>query len=277
MYKKIKLLFLLLIVCVAVSFSPKRISWIAIGDSITYLNEHKEETGNRMERGYMTRVIEKLPNITYTNQGHNGWTSEQIAANLEKLGLEKADVYSIFLGTNDWWQGRKVGTMADYQNNTGNTSLYGSFRIIVNKLRSLNPDAKIIFITPMQRADFVYITNFKNNAWGSYKDKNGQSLAQFAEAISAIGKSENFAVVDLFNNSKMEMKNLVKFKRLKDPQTNSYKNYPYPKFIGVPFNPETDEYPYPAEAIDITYDGLHPSDQGYDIIAGLLVKVLEKY
>ncbi|MEI7831073.1 MAG: SGNH/GDSL hydrolase family protein [Prolixibacteraceae bacterium] len=277
MYKKIKLLFLLLIVCVAVSFSPKRISWIAIGDSITYLNEHKEETGNRIERGYMTRVVEKLPNITYTNQGHNGWTSEKIAANLEKLGLEKADVYSIFLGTNDWWQGRKVGTMADYQNNTGNTSLYGSFRIIVNKLRNLNPDAKIIFITPMQRVDFVYIADYKNNAWGSYKDKNGQSLAQFAEAISAIGKSENFAVVDLFNNSKMEMKNLVKFKRLKDPQTNSYKNYPYPKFIGVPFNPETDEYPYPAEAIDITYDGLHPSDQGYDIIAGLLVKVLEKY
>jgi lysophospholipase L1-like esterase len=266
-----------LIVCVAVSFSPKKISWIAIGDSITYLNEHKEETGNRIEKGYMTRVVEKLPNITYTNQGHNGWTSEKIAANLEKLGLEKADVYSIFLGTNDWWQGRKVGTMADYQNNTGNTSLYGSFRIIINKLRSLNPDAKIIFVTPMQRADFVYIANFENNAWGSYKDKNGQSLAQFAEAISAIGKSENFAVIDLYNNSKMEMKNLVKFKRLKDPQTNSYQNYPYPKFIDVPFNPETDEYPYPPEAIDITYDGLHPSDRGYEIIAGLLVKVLEKY
>jgi lysophospholipase L1-like esterase len=191
--------------------------------------------------------------------------------------LEKADVYSIFLGTNDWWQGRIVGTLSDYQNNTGNTSLYGSFRIIVNKLRSLNPEAKIILITPMQRADFVYIADYKNNAWGSYKDKNGQSLAQFAEAISAIGKSENFAVVDLYNNSKMEMKNLVKFKRLRDPQTNSYKNYPYPKFIGVSFNPQTDEYPYPAEAIDITYDGLHPSDQGYDIIAGLLVKVLGKY
>jgi lysophospholipase L1-like esterase len=277
MYKRIKLIFLSLIVCVAVSFTPKKMSWIAIGDSITYLNEHKEETGDRIKKGYMTRVVEKLPNITYTNQGHNGWTSEKIAANLEKLGLEKADVYSIFLGTNDWWQGRKVGTMADYQNNTGNTTLCGSFRIIVNKLRSLNPEAKIIFITPMQRADFVYIADFKNNAWGSYKDKNGQSLAQFAEAISAIGKSENFAVVDLFNNSKMQMKNLVKFKRLKDPQTNSYKNYPYPKFIEVPFNPETDEYPYPSEAIDITYDGLHPSDQGYDIIAGLLVKVLKKY
>jgi lysophospholipase L1-like esterase len=277
MYKKINLIFLLLIVCVTISFAPKKITWIAIGDSITYLNEHKDETGNRITKGYMTRVIEKLPNITYTNQGHNGWTSEKIAANLEKLGLEKADVYSIFLGTNDWWQGRKVGMLADYQNNTGNTTLYGSYRIIVNKLRSLNPDAKIILITPMQRVDFVYIANMKNNAWGSYKDKNGQSLAQFAEAIGAIGKLEHFAVVDLYHNSKMKLKNLVNFKRLKDPQTHTYKNYPYPHFIDVPFNPETDEYPYPPEAIDITYDGLHPSDKGYDIIAGLLVKVLGKY
>jgi lysophospholipase L1-like esterase len=277
MYKKLKLLFLLLIVCVTISFSPKKLTWIAIGDSITYLNEHKDETGNRITKGYMSRVVEKLPNITYTNQGHNGWTSEKIAASLEKLGLVKADVYSIFLGTNDWWQGRKVGMLADYQNNTGNTTLYGSYRIIVNKLRSLNPDAKIILITPMQRADFVYIANMKNNAWGSYKDKNGQSLAQFAEAIGAIGKLEHFAVVDLYHNGKMKLKNLVNFKRLKDPQTHTYKNYPYPQFIGVPFNPETDEYPYPPEAIDITYDGLHPSDKGYDIIAGLLVKVLGKY
>ena len=65
--------------------------------------------------------------------------------------------------------------------------------------------------------------------------------------------------------------------RLKDPQTNSYKNYPYPEFIGIPFNPAADEYPYPVEAIDITYDGLHPSDKGYDIIAGMLVKIMKKY
>ena len=43
------------------------------------------------------------------------------------------------------------------------------------------------------------------------------------------------------------------------------------------FNPETDEYPYPADAIDITYDGLHPSDKGYAIIADMLVKIIKKY
>jgi len=186
-------------------------------------------------------------------------------------------VYSVFLGTNDWWKSRPVGRFADYRDNTGNGTVYGSFRIIINKLRSLNADAKIILITPMQRADFVYINNAKNNAWGSYKEKNGQSLSRFAAAIDSIGSYEHFETVDLYNKSGMTLKKLVKYKRLKDPQTGAYRNYPYPDFIGVPFNPETDEYPYPAESIGLTYDGLHPSDEGNDIIARMLVKIMKKY
>ena len=160
---------------------------------------------------------------------------------------------------------------------SGNNTVYGSFRIIINKLRSLNKDAKIILITPMQRVDFVYINNMKNNAWGSYKDKNGQWLSQFAEAIDNIGKFEHFDVVDLYNNSGMTHKNLVKYKWLKDPHTGLYKKYIYPDFTTIPFNPETDEYPYPPDAIDMTYDGLHPSDKGYSIIANMLKKIMRKY
>lgn len=259
------------------SFSQKKITWVAIGDSITYLNGHADETGNRITKGYMTRVAEKLPNIHYINQGHNGWTSGGIANDIEKLGLVKADVYSVFLGTNDWWSGRAIGQFSDYQNNTGNNTLYGSYRVIINKLRSLNNNAKIILITPLQRSDFVYIADMKNNAYGSYKEKNRQSLAQFAEAINIIGKYEDFVVVDLYNKSGIKQDNLVKYKRLKDPQTHTYKNYLYPAFIDVPFNPETDEYPYPPGAIDMTYDGLHPSDKGNEIIANMLVKVMKKY
>ena len=74
----------------------------------------------------------------------------------------------------------------------------------------------------------------------------------------------------------MNLKNLVKYKRLKDPKTGDYKNYPYLDFIDVPFNFETDDYPYPPDAIDMTYDGLHPSDKGYAIIADMLIKVMKK-
>jgi lysophospholipase L1-like esterase len=272
-----KLLFLFLLFTIISSFSPKKITWVAIGDSITYLNEHQNETGNRITKGYMTMVTEKLPHIEYINQGHNGWTSGGIAEKIEMLNLTKADVYSVFLGTNDWWAGRPLGVFTDYENNTGNNTVYGSFRIIINKLRSLNKDAKFILITPMQRVDFVYIADFKNNAYGSYKDKKGQLLAQFAEAINKIGKFEHFSVVDLYNKNRLKLKNLVKFKRLKNPKTNTYKNYTYPDFINIPFNTETDEYPYPPEATNMTYDGLHPSDKGYEVITKMLVKIMRKY
>ena len=68
-----------------------------------------------------------------------------------------------------------------------------------------------------------------------------------AEAIKTIGKYEKFEVVDLYNEPKLKIEELVKFKRLKDPVTKVYRNYPYPEFIDVPFNPLTDEYPYPIE------------------------------
>ena len=80
----------------------------------------------------------------------------------------------------------------------------------------------------------------------------------------------------MFHQKGMGLSDLVKFKRLKNPKTGEYHNYSYPGFIDIPFNPDTDEYPYPAESIAITYDGLHPSDKGYTMIADKLIKILKK-
>jgi lysophospholipase L1-like esterase len=132
-----RLLLLIALVGLFSSFKHKELTWVAIGDSITYLNEHPDETGNRITKGYMTRVVERLPHIHYINQGHNGWTAGRIARSIDTLGLVKADVYSVFLGTNDWWAGRPLGRLTDYQSNTGNTTVYGSFRLIIDKLRAL--------------------------------------------------------------------------------------------------------------------------------------------
>jgi lysophospholipase L1-like esterase len=274
--KMIKLISWTLILFLVCSCSSDQIKWTAIGDSITYLNEHVDETGNTVTKGYMTRVVEELPHVTYINKGYNGWTAGDVARDIEKLDLVHSDVYSIFLGTNDWWQGRPIGTLQDYKNDAGNNTFFGSYRIIIDKLRDLNDKARILLLTPMQRVDFVYVGDMKNNAYGSYRDKDGQALAGFAEAILAIAKYEGFEVVDLYNKSGMTLDNLVKYKRLKDPQTGEYKNYAYPDFIPIPFNPETDEYPYPPESVNMTYDGLHPSDRGYAIIARMIIESLKK-
>jgi len=271
-----KLLLIILVSLIISSFSEKQIKWVAIGDSITYLNEHPEEAGNRITKGYMTRVVEQLPQLTYINKGYNGWTASRVAAEIEKLEIEPADIYTVFLGTNDWWGGVPLGTIKDYLENTGNKTFYGSYRIIISKLHSLNKKAKIVLITPMQRGDFVYVANFKNNAFGSYKDKKGQSLAQFVEAVEIIGKQEKLKVVDLYNDSGITLENMVKFKRVKDRNTGQYVNLKYPEYVDKPFDPEEDEYPYPLESVAMTYDGLHPSDKGYAKITGMLVETFGK-
>lgn len=270
-------LLLLAVIFLLTAFTKKDTTWLALGDSITYLNDHPDETGNRVTKGYLTQVTDQLKHIQYINKGYNGWTAVGIAKEIEKLGLQKADVYSVFLGTNDWWAGMPIGTYQDYQDNTGNGTFYGAYRTIINKLRGLSPQAQIILITPMQRGDFVYLQDMNNNAWGSYKEKNGQSLEQFANAVKTIADHEKFKVVDLYHTNSLSVKHLVKFKRLKDPATGAYKTYPYPDFIKIPFNPSADEYPYPVDAIDVTYDGLHPSDKGNQIIAAMLVKVMKKF
>lgn len=271
-----RILFLSIVLLTAYGFGKKELKWVAIGDSITYLNDHLDETGNRVSKGYVTRVTDALPFVHYINKGYNGWTAGGIAERFDSLHIPKADVYTVFLGTNDWWQGRSIGTLKDYETNAGNQTVYGSFRIIVDHLKKISPRARIILITPMKRTDFVYLFNPKNNAWGSYREKNGQTLASVAAAVVDIGRAAHLTVIDLYNDKRLDEKELVHFKRLKNPQTGAYQDYPYPAFQKIPFNPETDEYPYPAGAVNLTYDGLHPSDKGNRVIADRIVAVLKK-
>jgi lysophospholipase L1-like esterase len=260
------------------AFSPKKeISWVAIGDSITYHNGKPWATRNRLTHGYMDDVAEKLPYIHFTNQGYGGWTAKTMADNIEKIGVTKADIYTILLGTNDWWTCLSIGTLNDYTNNTGNGTVYGAYRTIINKIHSLNSDAKIILLTPMQRTDFVDVNDSTSIIYGCYKaNKTGHFLSEYADAIKSIAKAENFKLVDLYNKSGITIQNAVKFRRLRDPKTGVYKNYTYPDYVGVPYDPRKDDYPYPLDAIDMTYDGLHPSNKGHQVIADMLVEVMKK-
>jgi len=273
--KKVFLLPILLLI--VTGFSHRPLNWVAIGDSITYLNDHPDETKNRIHKGYLTDVTEKLPYLHCNNQGRNGWTIQRFARMIDSLDIPVGDIYTVFLGTNDWWHGVPVGSWEDYQRGTGDSTVYGSFRVLMNKLRNLNPAALTVLITPMPRADFVYINNYKNNAWGSYKAKEGQTLEQVADAVMNIARHENLRCIDLYHDRRLAIPRLIRYKRLKDPQTGAYHEYSYPAYTSVPFDPATDEYPYPEEAIGMTFDGLHPSDKGNTEIAKKVAKILKKF
>ncbi len=274
-----KTIFLLLAFVMLASFTPrKELSWMAIGDSITFLNGRPELTKHRISKGYMDDVVEKLPYVKFVNNGHPGWTAKAIADNINNLNLVRSDIYSVFLGTNDWWTCLPIGTFSDYENNTGNKTVYGSYRTIIDKIRSLNSEAVIILITPLHRTDYVDLNNPSVFIHGDDQpNKDSVYLSQYADAIKAIAKAENCKLVDLYYKSGITTKNAVKYRRLRDPATHEYKNYTYPDYITIPYNPPADDYPYPPEAMSWFYDGLHPSDAGMSKIADMLVKVMKKY
>ncbi len=259
-----------------VSFQEPEKTWVAIGDSITYINDNLPETDNRVHKGYMSLVIEKLAQYKYVNKGYNGWTVVQIAEKWQTLDIPKAEVYTVFLGTNDWWAGNVLGDMEDYKNNTGTGTVAGAYRTIINQIRAINPLAKIVLISPMKRVDFVYYKNYRNNAFGSYNPKNGQTLEEFVSLFTDIAAYEKVPFIDLFHNPKLDYKKLVKYKLVENDEGKIIK-LRYPDYDQLAFDPNTGLYPYPPKAADMTYDGLHPSDAGYKEIAKQVIKVFSGF
>lgn len=253
------------------TFPKPEKNWVAIGDSITYINDNLAETDNRVSKGYMTLVSQKLPQYQYINKGYNGWTVIQIANKWQTLDIPTAEIYTIFLGTNDWWAGNTLGDINDYKDDTGPSTVAGAYRLIIKQIRNINPAAKIVLISPMKRVDFVYYKNYRNNAFGSYNPKSGQTLEEFVNLFTAIARHEKLAIVDLFHNPKLDYKKLVKYKLVENEDGKIIK-LRYPNFDELAFDPNTGLYPYPPKAAAMTYDGLHPSDAGYKVIADEVIK-----
>lgn len=64
---KQSVLFIFILACLLSAAKPRPVVWTAIGDSITYLNDHPEQTGNRI-----TREAWPKPNLSHkTKRPHN--------------------------------------------------------------------------------------------------------------------------------------------------------------------------------------------------------------
>ncbi len=251
------------------TFASDKIAWCAIGDSITYLNDHLDETGFRVSKGYLSRIQEKVPGLVLNNIGINGSTFRDWVS----VPIPEADLYTVLLGTNDWHQGNPMGTEADFRKRKKRTIL-GHLGILLDHIRKVAPDARIIIGNPVERADFVYLLDPTNNAQGSYALENGLSLAVLADEIQSCCAIEGIPTVNCHDLSGFTQENLIRFKRVR--QGEIYRDLPYPDYVGIPYHPGDDEYPYPAESIWMTYDGLHPSDEGCEILAGLFAnKIIE--
>lgn len=221
-------------------------SWCSIGTSITYANDHVM-AGIRKMKGYQTRVMERLTFSAFTNVGVSGQAIgngtighdvASLASNVDNVITTIADFYTIEHGVNDWGQCVNVGTIDDFINNTGASTFFGAFRIVIDKIYSLNAEAQIILITP--RKAYGYGGYLPNNWWEAKTNGgNDYYIKDYANAVKVIGEFMSLPVCDWFGESNSNQYNLA----LNSGDAN------------------------PA---------VHPNDVGYQKLANLLVQTFQK-
>lgn len=247
----------------------EKLVWCAIGDSFTYLNDHLDETDHRVKKGYLSRTqikCEQRYDMEILNLGINGSVTE----NFLDVEIPQADLFTILLGTNDWNEGVPCGSAEDFILRKKGT-IVGHMGIILDRIHEKNPDARIIVMNPVERGDFVYILDPTNNAHGSYAKQNGQKLKDISDKIFRCADScEWVEAIDLHRLSGFKQGNVLHFKKIK--VDGEYRNIEYPEYVQYDFDPIEDEYPYPSAAGWMTYDGLHPSDEGNERIASILAE-----
>lgn len=174
--------------------APRRINahWCALGTSITWYNENvsAQPIPGSFTRGYQDRVKDVLGFTTYSNRAVNGGDIKSI---FDRNMLIRADYYTIEHGINDWGKSIPVGTIDDYINNTQNGTFAATYRLVIESIFALNPDAKVVLCTPRKAYGF---SGYLPAHW--YDPKNGIYLKEYADIVRQIAEYESFPLADFF-------------------------------------------------------------------------------
>ena len=165
--------------------------WLSLGTSITWYNSH---AGGKFEKGYQSWLMEQIKFDGFANRGVSGACLDSTL-----WCIQDADLYTVEHGINDWGNRVPPGTMADYENNTGNGTFAATYRKVIDKLRATNPKAKIILCTPRKGYGFGGYLPDRCDARQTERDgKPGYFLKDYADLVLAIAEKENLPVADFY-------------------------------------------------------------------------------
>ena len=165
--------------------------WLSLGTLITWYNSH---AGGKFEKGYQSWLMEQIKFDGFANRGVSGACLDSTL-----WCIQDADLYTVEHGINDWGNRVPPGTMADYENNTGNGTFAATYRKVIDKLRATNPKAKIILCTPRKGYGFGGYLPDRCDARQTERDgKPGYFLKDYADLVLAIAEKENLPVADFY-------------------------------------------------------------------------------
>ena len=163
--------------------SLNELTYCSIGDSIT-------------KAGQYQRVICQMCGfIETTNVSESGIEACQLANKIKDgtYALPNADIYTIFIGINDFRHSVPVGTLMDSTQGELTTFSMGLKSLIQECYKTMNPDkGRVILVLPYKNSD---TPNF-NTA-----NEQGVKLINYIEVAKEIASFYSLPTVDLFNHS----------------------------------------------------------------------------
>lgn len=159
-------------------------SFAFIGDSVTYgdglqnfTNQYWMHLENNMGFGAVHNC--GICGSCVSTQGTRGFEKSPLA--LRVNAIPRADIFVIFMGTNDFGCDVPIGTMDDTQD----VSFTGAWNFVLNTLKSRHPDTKILLMTPLPRySKSINALELKLDA--------------YVDAIKEIGAAHQLPVIDLY-------------------------------------------------------------------------------
>lgn len=201
--------------------------WIPFGDSIT------------LTCGYRGVVCANY-GLTEISGGYAGSRCASYASgsgncvleHLDSIAEGSPDIVTIALGTNDYGNGAPIGEVTDdpAAQNADSYTFLGCMKRLIVWLHETYGDVTIVLFTP-----------FRRNTSGA--NKNGDTLADFADAVKALGQYYSILVCDLYAES------------------------------GLSIGTLTDK---DAESWQYTWDGLHLLPSAMPIVVPKIKEVMER-
>ena len=115
--------------------------------------------------------------------------------------IPAADLITVFMGTNDYGHDTPLGTINDMTD----VSFYGALNVIIPALLEKNPDATIVFITPLHRYGYgTNSTTGEAHTYDSIPNGAGYTLEDYVNAIKEVCEKYSIDVIDLYELSDLD-------------------------------------------------------------------------
>lgn len=171
-----------------------------LGDSIT----SGGVTDNGGQAVSYAWYLETLIGTNPTNAGVSGshitkGTAGRTDSFAERVdSIKGQDLVTIYGGVNDFLFDSPLGVMTDEA--TTQTTFYGALKYLVTRLTFNNPDAKLLFITPMKADKYGGTYDVNGNV---RKNSVNATEEDYVNAIKEVANYYSIPVLDLFHNGNL--------------------------------------------------------------------------